>query len=239
MPLAQWVEREIVWPLTDGRHALLQHTAEQMSNLLSSKIPAGNGPTSKPSSSRSVAEQVYLSLYLYPAAMVALSALLQIKSHKIDMGALIKAPEELFQSEEEWAGKKFREKKQKALLKSESLSDPMNVETSTDAADQNVNPRTSDAESPEELQEVLDYVADVIVRYDQSLRSRISSTVTQGEPAAANAEEPGGEDHSLRNIRLNLLALAKRAPLDTIARLPKDLVPEHIRRFVPTLGGSV
>ena len=27
----------------------------------------------------------------------------------------------------------------------------------------------------------------------------------------------------------------KRAPLDTIARLPVDLVPEHIRQYVPTL----
>jgi bromodomain-containing protein 7/9 len=237
MSLAQWVEREIVWHLTDGRHALLQQTAEQLSSLLSSK---GKEPTSNPSPSRSVAEQVYLSLYLYPAAMVALSALLQIKSHKIDMGALIKAPEELFQSEEEWAGKKFREKrKQETPVKSESLSDPMNVETSMDPTDQNANSRTNDAESHEELQEVLDYVADVIVRYDQALRKGISSTVTQGEPATTKAEEPGGEDHTLRNIRLNLLALAKRAPLDTIARLPKDLVPEHIRRFVPTLGGSV
>jgi bromodomain-containing protein 7/9 len=232
VPLAQWVEREIVWPLTNGRHALLQQTAEQLSYLLSSNAPPRNASINNTSASRTVAEQVYLSLCVYPAAMVALSALLQIKSHKIDMGALIKAPEELFHSEEEWAGKKFRDqKKHKNALKSESLSDTMDIETPTDA-----KARINDVESPEELKEVLDYVADAIVNHDQALRKRMSSTVTHDEP---KVEEHGGEDPTLRNIRLNLLALAKRAPLDTIARLPKDLVPEHIRRFVPTLGGSV
>lgn len=243
MPLAQWVEREIVWPLTNGRHALLQQTAEQLSYLLSSKTPPRNASINNTSASRTVAEQVYLSLRVYPAAMVALSALMQIKSHKIDMGALIKAPEELFHSEEEWAGKKFRDqRKQKNAPKSESLSDTMDIETPTDAADQmitNSKARINDVESPEELKEVLDYVADAIVNHDQALRKRMGSTVTHDEPATAKVEEHGGEDATLRNIRLNLLALAKRAPLDTIARLPKDLVPEHIRRFVPTLGGSV
>ncbi|KAF8737918.1 hypothetical protein AX14_012193 [Amanita brunnescens Koide BX004] len=241
VPLAQWVEREIVWPLTSGRHALLQQTAEQLS-YLSSKAQPRNTSTNNITASRTVAEQVYLSLHVYPAAMVALSALLQIKSHKIDMGALIKAPEELFHSEEEWAGKKFRDqRKQKIAVKSESLSDTMDVETPTDSVDPtitNAKPRINDVESPEELKEVLEYVADAIVKQDQALRKRLNSTVTRGELATTKAEEHD-EDLMLRNIRLNLLALAKRAPLDTIARLPKDLVPEHIRRFVPTLGGSV
>ncbi len=60
-------------------------------------------------------------------------------------------------------------------------------------------------------------------------------TMKTEDAPTAGASVP---DAALRSLRLNLLALAKRAPLDTIARLPKDLVPEHIRHFVPTLGST-
>ena len=43
------------------------------------------------------------------------------------------------------------------------------------------------------------------------------------------------EDLMMRHLRLNLLALAKRAPLEKVSRLPKDLIPEHIRMHVPML----
>ena len=46
------------------------------------------------------------------------------------------------------------------------------------------------------------------------------------------------EDATLKRLRLNLLALAKRAPLDSIARIPVDLVPEHIRHVVPTIEST-
>ncbi|KAI6127262.1 hypothetical protein F5141DRAFT_1086732 [Pisolithus sp. B1] len=42
------------------------------------------------------------------------------------------------------------------------------------------------------------------------------------------------EEPLTKRIRLNLLALAKRAPLDKIAPLPAELVPESIRGMVPT-----
>ncbi|KAI6141725.1 hypothetical protein BKA82DRAFT_1006559 [Pisolithus tinctorius] len=42
------------------------------------------------------------------------------------------------------------------------------------------------------------------------------------------------EEPLTKRIRLNLLALAKRAPLDKIAPLPAQLVPEGIRAMVPT-----
>jgi len=37
-------------------------------------------------------------------------------------------------------------------------------------------------------------------------------------------------------LRMNLIALAKRAPLDQIARMPPELVPPHLRHVVPTIG---
>ncbi|PFH53620.1 hypothetical protein AMATHDRAFT_54825 [Amanita thiersii Skay4041] len=333
MSLAAWVEREIVQPLTGGRHALLQRTAEQVYRVLSAtakglvnSVPllendgyVGRGCTiMTTATTRSIPEQVYLSLNVYPPAMVALSALLQIKTHKIDMGALIKAPEELFQSEEEWAGKLFKERRRNQGT--ETGREPLSLqaqnptkgggtavgiegqgETATPWTSQAQPPlpgrepnRNCEIEGPEELKEVLNYVADVIVAHNHKIRkARVSAAVanhqatrawnekgdlrgdagleeygmhdTQGvaslrimkgndgdglgkiekgleseleEQKEKNQEGQEEEEPTLRNIRLNLLALAKRAPLDTIARLPKDLVPEHIRRFVPTLGNS-
>jgi len=56
------------------------------------------------------------------------------------------------------------------------------------------------------------------------------------EPKSDSEDKEGEEDARLRELRLNLLALAKRAPLDKIQRLPAELVPEHIRHFVPTVA---
>ena len=57
-------------------------------------------------------------------------------------------------------------------------------------------------------------------------------------PPASNgaASEPQGEaeDPIMKKLRLNLLALAKRAPLDQIMKLPPELVPAHLRHIVPT-----
>ena len=53
-----------------------------------------------------------------------------------------------------------------------------------------------------------------------------------------NVDEKGSvrdEDAVERELRLNLIALAKRAPLDQIARLPAELVPLHLRHVVPTI----
>ena len=49
----------------------------------------------------------------------------------------------------------------------------------------------------------------------------------------ANAEK---ERDLETELRMNLIALAKRAPLDQIARMPPELVPPHLRHVVPTIG---
>jgi bromodomain-containing protein 7/9 len=229
-----------------------------------------------------VSAQVSKSLYSYPSATVALSALRQIKTHKIDMGALIKTPGELFLSEEEWFGKIFRERRKprgeepSKLVVEFEVEEPEKTWMDIDASAKDVNGTGQDSdyelEGPEELNKVLDYVASVIVSLDQNIRDKPSSTpvskttirdnrgistspnalgagleLQEKEDGKSNIDNDGAglsvseetmEDPVLRNLRLNLLALAKRAPLDTIARLPKDLVPEHIRHFVPTLGAS-
>ncbi|KAF9039227.1 hypothetical protein BJ165DRAFT_1496936 [Panaeolus papilionaceus] len=325
LSLAQWLEKNVVDPLTDGRHSLLRQSAYALARQ---KDPFTHNPSSIDTSSNdtrneSVEKQVDASLNLYPAAVVALSALLQIRLHKIDMGSLIKSPDELFLSEEEWAGKGLKEKRrwrnEAKLLAKDGTEDvkmevddnsgtwdttkgavPMEVEEpektwvgvsaevlNADTIKDRVNSRLAnyELEGPEELNEVLEYVANAIVELDQRNREALASksdkrtvgsfvngsargdtvsTVVKDErngsdvtqklsPAPATDDghhQPTSsssattittttsEDAAMRNLRLNLLALAKRAPLDTIARLPRDLVPEHIRHFVPTLGST-
>lgn len=261
--------------LTEGRHTLLREAAIELASLSSS-----NPSRRQADEHRScVSTQVSNSLDIYPAAGIALAALLQIRTHKIDMASLIRTPEELFLSEEEWAGKAFREGRKLYGAQSNNVpthitnlevEEPERTWMDVDASVRNIAGGAAnhgnEVEGPEELNEVLDYVAGVIIDFDRKIRKGIlpstsGLTVEKSTPfveSSSNLElevkmeavkpettavdvgtsEESGEDPTLRNLRLNLLALAKRAPLDTIARLPKDLVPEHIRQFVPTLGVS-
>ncbi|KAG7098803.1 hypothetical protein E1B28_000708 [Marasmius oreades] len=79
------------------------------------------------------------------------------------------------------------------------------------------------------MDRVLSYVSRAILENSRKLASA---------SGGKSGSEEGGEDANMRHIRLNLLALAKRAPLDTIARLPKELVPEQIRQYIPTFTVS-
>lgn len=248
MPLAKWVEANIVDPLTQGRHSLIRETALELARLpvdavSSSKSTVSSGPGQSPPLHLSnlpadpragtIYTQILASLHFFPPLLLALSSLAHIKMQKIDMGSLIKTPNELFVSEEEWFGKGIKERKAKA--KGAAEEDKMSVdEPATTAAvvgvdnlkavkeEEDTRATEYEVEGPEELSEVLDYVAGVIVELDK--RTRVNGNGVKES-----------EDALTRNLRLNLLALAKRAPLDTIARLPMDLVPEHIRHFVPTL----
>ena len=251
MPLAKWVEHNVIDALTEGHHDLIRETAL----LLRDRTMNFTHPMHN-----MIAKQINASLDIYPKAMIALSALLQIQLHKIDMGALIKTPEELFLSEAEWVGKDIKERRAKKGLLHPDAQDAMEVEepertwAGLDASMANGQPDGAsddyELEGPEELNEVLDYVAGVILELNQRLvRADIKSRKVKSSAAIkeesvdtlnydTESKPDATEDPVLRNLRLNLLALAKRAPLDTIACLPKDLVPEHIRQFVPTLATS-
>ncbi|KAF5319224.1 hypothetical protein D9619_008454 [Psilocybe cf. subviscida] len=293
MPLAKWVEQTIVDSLTEGRHSLLRRTATELAHQ--AQVP-GAGARAE---AGTIASRVAASLQTHPYALTALTALQHIRQHKIDMGALIKTPDELFLSEEEWIGKALKEQRQQAKQKRAAAptaasassrgssigggggeasspsadGDAMEVEepeqtwagVDADIAGASAGPASApvyEQEGPEELSEVLEYVANKLVELDQRNREQhglaLSSTQGKSEQSVKVEEQHlaaldtptisttsstsngdgGSEDVAMRHLRLNLLALAKRAPLDTIARLPKDLVPEHIRNLVPTLGSS-
>ena len=229
MSLAKWVEVNIVDPLTQGRHSLIRETALELGRLhkdaVSSTLPSDPNPSTSLSSdprTGTIPTQILASLHFYPCLLLTLSSLVHIKTEKIDMGSLIRTPDELFVSEEEWAGKGIKERKEKAkgLM---DVDEPGKKRKGVKEEEVLCKPRY-EAEGPEELTEVMDYVAGVIVELDKQNRLNGLKDIAESE------------DSLTRNLRLNLLALAKRAPLDTIARLPMDLVPEHIRHFVPTLA---
>ncbi|KAJ7242351.1 hypothetical protein B0H12DRAFT_1132403 [Mycena haematopus] len=205
--LSAWVAQNVVGPLTEGRHALLQRTALELimttppSNSMHDSNSTDKRPTHPDSSDPDdkLPALVSAALHVRPRAAAALAALLQIHAHKIDMAALIHKPADLEQSETEWAGKGL----------------------------------VPGASGPTEMNVVLDYVAGVI---SQLQADRDGAEAVKQEEAEADERITDGESAVVRNLRLNLLALVKRAPLDTIAQLPVDLVPEHIRQFVPTLA---
>jgi bromodomain-containing protein 7/9 len=252
-PLAKWVEENVVDVLTDGRHALLKTTADVMNGKVDSSSPA--------------AKQAVTSLHEYPVWSAALFALRSINANKMDMAALINHREELYLSEEEWLGKELRERRvQEASAAKAKVGnkDAMEVE-------ETANPTVKDetqSEGPEELKEVLEYVAAMIVDINRRTIFKIGppssyqpnghnlppppapvqgKAVKQEEEEEEEEEEEvtGGakpiptalqetiEDPLLRNLRLNLLALAKRAPLDTLD-LSKagDKVPEDVRSYL-------
>jgi bromodomain-containing protein 7/9 len=163
------------------------------------------------------------------------------------MAALIRLPAELFLSENEWAGARWKEEKAKKAEEDKAqamgFGQPEGQGASEYLAFAIKSHQESQAQSdpsggyaqdePEVLQYVLDHVADVIAdletrRQEGSLKLKLESE-----------DKESVEDEHLRGLRLNLLALAKRAPLDKIQRLPAELIPEHIRHFVPTVASSL
>ena len=251
MPLARWVEQNLVDPLTGGRHMLLRETIR----LLAAHVPkTTTGPLSTPQPHpEGINDQISLSLYKYPSAMAQLMSLRQIMTHQLDMSALIHQPGELFESEEVWAGREWKRRKTAEMAGENQESEAVKEEQGTNAGMGWLGDGTK-YEGPEMLQHVMDHTAVVITALDRRLQANRSASlgdgkVTGGLPSSrplkrkredgeeeVKDEPKEDEDSMLRNLRLNLLALAKRAPLDKIARLPADMVPEHIRPFVPTLG---
>ncbi|RXW23759.1 hypothetical protein EST38_g2080 [Candolleomyces aberdarensis] len=193
--------------------------------------------------------------------------LANINANKMDMAALINHREELYLSEEEWLGKELRERRtQEASAARAKLGngDTMEgVETANTAVKDDPQ-----SEGPEELKEVLDYVAAMIVDINHRTIFKIGppssyqpnghtlplppapaqgKAVKQEEEEEEEEEEEANagakpvpapsqetiEDPLLRNLRLNLLALAKRAPLDTLdLSRAGDKVPEDVRSYL-------
>ncbi|KIK67163.1 hypothetical protein GYMLUDRAFT_37217 [Collybiopsis luxurians FD-317 M1] len=220
MSLAKWVEMNVVDPLTGSRHSILRDVA--------SRLAFSMDDNHEKKTVDFVASQLSRSLNVYPQAHEALQILKQLRTHSIDMASLIRKPEEIYHSEKEWLGN------------SAALTTPIKNEDSMDVDSQDApvpsvsneaSPQPNGTSSSEQLNRVFSYVADSIIAYDKQRRADGDTQMKVEHSSSAVSPE---EDSVMRNIRFNLLALAKRAPLDTVALLPRDLVPEQIRHIIPT-----
>ncbi|KAI1793692.1 hypothetical protein LXA43DRAFT_1000031 [Ganoderma leucocontextum] len=123
-PVAQWVEENLLDPLTGGRHRVLRDAARMLTSLPltppqtppspSFVLPDTTTSTSPPSDV-DIRHQIDLSLHAYPATSRALETLRAIHAEKIDLPALIQTPDELFHAEDVWAGREYREKRKREM----------------------------------------------------------------------------------------------------------------------------
>ncbi|KAI0263548.1 hypothetical protein BC834DRAFT_971243 [Gloeopeniophorella convolvens] len=82
------------------------------------------------------------------------------------------------------------------------------------------------------LARALGHAADLLERLHAQRAGAGEAGAEVKAEEGANRPEPDLETE----LRMNLIALAKRAPLDQIARMPPELVPPHLRHLVPTIG---
>lgn len=183
MSLATWVERNVVDPMTGYQHSILRDSACQILHELQDR-----------KSSDSIASQISRSLNIYPQVHQVLQLLLQLRTQAIDMGSLIRVPDEIYRSETEWFGNTLSST---GKVKKE---DSMEV----DAQGSNVATKPNGISSMEQLDRVFAYVANAIVSYDKLKCEQVASQMKVDEVSNPTVPE---EDPVLRNIRLNLLAL--------------------------------
>ncbi|GJE90646.1 bromodomain-containing protein [Phanerochaete sordida] len=233
MPLARYVEESVIDPLTGGRHRLIR----QASRVL-------HDPHAR--IDETTAAAVERALHTLPQLARHLVELRKIHMHPLDMAALIQDANELFKADDEWAGKAYieaRRKEREEELKraeaererelgesAEGTNAMQYLALAVKSHEQAQAATTAPPETPEMLQHALDVSADLIVQ--------LAHQDTANGDVKTENDEGNGEDPVLRKLRLNLLSLAKRAPLDKISRLPSDMVPEAIRHIVPTIEPS-
>jgi hypothetical protein len=126
---------------------------------------------------------------------------------QLDLGSLISAPNELFDAENAWVGAGANE--DSALL-ARALDHATHL-----------------------LEQLQRARADA-VRAEGVMDVDVEESDHPAEGGNKNKEEGRGDLET--ELRMNLIALAKRAPLDQIARMPSELVPPHLRHVVPTIG---
>lgn len=217
--------------MTEGRHRLIREASK---HIRDPRIPVDPA----------TAYQTDFSLRVLPDAAKQLVELRKIHAHPLDMAALIRSPNELFKADSEWAGKTYVEEQQRKRDEARRAAEQeqeralaadganaMDVLAFAIQSHEQAQSSPPPSESAEMLSYALDYAATTIQRI-----------ATEGLPRPeveadgdVKMEDADGENPTLHNLRMNLLSLAKRAPLDKLSRLPAELVPEAIRHIVPTL----
>lgn len=189
-PLENWVQDNIVDSITEGRHRLVQKIVHQVTTK-SDEPP-------DPSTS-DISEDIRRSLDVYPQQGDLIAAL----GSQIDIQNLVNRPLELAQAELEWSGAAFKQARRQRREASGTLTidNPMSALVAPSSQDV-----TNDADKDDH--EVLDHALDYS-------RQRLLQLIQSD--SAKKAQPSGVEDPYTRDLRMNLLALSKRVPLQLLS----------------------
>jgi bromodomain-containing protein 7 len=84
------------------------------------------------------------------------------------------------------------------------------------------------------LSRALDHAAHILEQLHEVYTQRAEAASSTGTDVKFE-ETVDKEQDMVTELRMNLIALAKRAPVDQIAKIPSDLVPPHLRGIIPTI----
>ena len=238
VPIARYVEDNLVDMVTRGRHGrlrdvLLPTTMTAIDPAFASRCRDG---TTSPFCLRSAT---------LPDAARTMASFQERYQEKLDVAPLIRVPEELavegmleggpveggehaeIERALAWSAEVFEELvkrvKRDGLGKNDGRDGNVKVEVKEETQED-----ARAAEETEEAADTMDVDAKSKAETDEDDPNRSNS---QPKLELDTNEE---EDPLMKRLRLNLLALAKRAPVNKIAKVPAELVPERIRGIVPT-----
>jgi bromodomain-containing protein 7/9 len=189
-PLEDWVEDNIVDSITEGRHRLVQKIVRQVATKSDEPLD--------PSASY-ISEDIRRSLDVYPQQGDLIAAL----GSQIDIQNLVNRPLELAQAELEWSGAAFKQarRQQKEASGTLTIDNPMSALVAPSSQDAS---NDTDKDDGEVLDHALEYSRQRLLQLMQS-------------ELAKSAQTPGVEDPYTRDLRMNLLALSKRVPLQLLS----------------------
>ncbi|KAL1721567.1 hypothetical protein EV715DRAFT_288308 [Schizophyllum commune] len=202
MPLAHYIERTILDPCTDARHALLRRTAALLATfprdrwvVMMRKYKPNLAKTG--AFADDVVRQIGIALCAFPNACKAFSQLRGMWGEAIDQSLLARAPGDLEACEREWAG-------------------AVGVGAMNGTGNGQAQGEGASGKQPPRIQDVLNFVLQRITEAAQ--KAKEGAGKKEGEAATAAAAAPSSamgaqeETPEMRTIRMNLLALTKRMP---------------------------
>ncbi|KZV96896.1 hypothetical protein EXIGLDRAFT_642769 [Exidia glandulosa HHB12029] len=201
--LAEYVEREIVDPLTGGQHGLLRRAGRHLR-------------FGEPD------ELVHEALVEGPKQRARRKEAETLSGDKIDISAVLRAPTELYAAEQGW--KALIAERQRAISEAAAASSSTAEESSLSFALRASQAAVAQFAASQNEPTIADF----------ALKRTAQKIEAMGAASAWLATEAGDakevqEDEETRALRLQLLALAKRAPIRMIDSVPAQLVPQHIR----------
>lgn len=229
VPLARYVEDNLVDMVTRGRHGWSR-------DVLLPAASAVIGPASAPLYDDGTTSPFHSRMSTLPDAARAVALFKAQSEEQLDMASLIQKPEELAKEGVLEGGPcegGERAEIERALMWGveviEELGRQVRKGEPVEDEDGDVEVRVKEETMEDEDARVAEEEVASAMDVDPDVDPVQSQSQPKPKPDTDTEEDP-----LVKRLRMNLLALAKRAPLDRIARLPVELVPEDIRGIVPT-----